>query len=301
MKLTTEFKQRVLQQLMIVRQRYSGTDAAFATQWGINNSVYSQLKNGKPTDGLLRDVQWLQLGRELGVSPNERVWNTAKTDVFKQIQNEVQFCKANAKAMIFVDDCEIGKTHTAKYLSRTVENCFYVDASQAKTRTAFIRLLAKAVGAEGTGRYLDVKANLKYYLQMLPNPVVIIDEAGDLEYPAFLELKELWNATDGYCGWYMIGADGLRAKIERGINNRKVGYREIFSRYSGKFRKVTPNERSERQAFYKNLVTAVLTANCPHKELIPELVKKCLVTDTDGQFGGLRRAESLLILSQTAQ
>lgn len=301
MKLTTDFKHRVLQELMLVRKRYSGTDAAFSNQWGINKSVFCQFKNGKPTDGLLRDVQWLQLGRELGINPNERVWNTAKTAVFKKIEQEVLFCKTNAKAMIFVDDCEIGKTHTAKYLSRTIDNCFYVDASQAKTRTAFIRLLAKAVGAEGTGRYLDVKANLKYYLQMLPNPVVIIDEAGDLEYPAFLELKELWNATDGYCGWYMIGADGLRAKIERGINNRKVGYREIFSRYSGKFRKVTPNERSERQAFYKNLVTAVLTANCPHKELIPELVKKCLVTDTDGQFGGLRRAESLLILSQTAQ
>jgi hypothetical protein len=297
MQITPIFKQQVMDELLEVRKKYTGTDAAFAKQWGINGSVFSTLKNGKSGfDGLLRDAQWLQIGRELGISPNERKWKVARTDVFNRIEEEVLFCKDNAKAMVLVDDCELGKTFTAKYLSKTVENCFYVDCSQSKTKQAFIRAFAKAVGVESVGKFNDVKANVKYYLNMLPAPVVIIDEAGDLDYTAFLELKEMWNATDGNCGWYMMGADGLRAKIERGIANRKVGYREIFSRYSGKFRKITPSDRQERYAFYRDLITAVLSANCANKAAIPELVKKCLASGADGEIGGLRRAESLLIL-----
>lgn len=296
MQLTENYKQTVLNELLKVRQRYGGTDAAFAKQWSINGSVFSQLKAGKYIDGLLRDVQWLQIGRELGISPTERKWNIAKTRVFERIQEEVMFCKTNAKAMMLVDDCELGKTFTAKHLSKTVDNCFYIDCSQSKTKQAFVRAFAKAVGVENTGRFTDVKANVKYYLNMLPAPVVIVDEAGDLEYNAFLELKELWNATDGYCGWYMMGADGLRAKVERGIANKKVGYREIFSRYSGKFRKITPDDRQQRIAFYRDLITAVLSANCTDKTAIPALVQKCLATAANGDMGGLRRAESLLIL-----
>ncbi len=70
--------------------------------------------------------------------------------------------------------------------------------------------------------------------------LIIIDEAGDLDYPAFLELKAFWNATEGSCGWFMIGADGLRTKIESGIHSRRVGFREIFSRFSESYASVVP-------------------------------------------------------------
>jgi DNA transposition AAA+ family ATPase len=193
---------------------------------------------------------------------------------------------------------EVRKTYTAKYLSKTLNNCFYVDASQSKTRQLFIRNFAKMLGVDDKGKYATVKADIKYYLKMLTSPVVIVDEAGDLDYNAFLELKELWNATDNACGWYMMGADGLRNKIEKGINNKKVGYREIFSRYSDKFMKIVPEDKQERISFYKKLIGDVLSVNMREKVKMNEIVKKCLATDARGEIGGLRRAETLLILHQ---
>lgn len=296
MKLTDEFKLKVIEALKEVRRNYGGSDAAFAKQQGINGSVYSRLKNGE-IDGLLKETQWLNLGRELNVSLNDRKWNMARTQVFAAIESDVMFCKNNSKGMILVDDCAIGKTFTGKYLSKTVKNCFYIDASQAKTKQLFIREFAKAVGVDSTGRFADIKANIKYYLRMLVQPVVIIDEAGDLDYNAFLELKEFWNATDSVCGWYLMGADGLRAKIERGINSKKVGFRELLSRYSDKFMNVVPTDKTERLAFYRKLVTDVLSVNMEDKSKMHELVRKCLATDATGQIGGLRRAETLLILN----
>lgn len=297
MNTTNEFKQKVLEALMSAREHFDGSDARFAKQYGLSTSVFSALKNGR-TDRQLSEAQWLNLGRRLDVSTQNRKWNIARTEVFDVIEEEVLFCKEYSKSRIFIDDCGIGKTFTARYLSRNLDNCFYVDASQAKTKQKFVRLLAATLGVEGNGTMADVLDGIKYYLATLPKPVVIIDEAGDMDYNAFLEIKALWNATENVCGWYMIGAEGLAAKIERGIANKKVGFREIFSRFSEKFSRITPVDRTDRMEFYKRLISDVLTANTPDKALIPEIVRKCLV-QTGGKAGGLRRAESLLILMES--
>lgn len=296
LQITREFKESVIRALLEVRKNYDGSDAAFAKQWSINGSVYNRLKGGE-RDGLLKDAQWLNMGRELGVTMNERRWNMARTDVFSVIEEDIMFCKEHSKAKICVDECGIGKTYSAKYLSRTLKNCFYVDASQAKTRQLFVRLIARTIGIDHTGKYAEVKANIKYYLRMLPKPLVIIDEAGDLDYSAFLEIKELWNATEEACGWYMIGADGLRSKFERGIAGKKVGYKELFSRYSERYTTVVPSGNSDKLAFYRKLITDVLSANMTDTSNLGGIVKRCLATDS-GHIGGLRRAESLLILNQ---
>lgn len=293
-----EQKQRIVGSLLEQRKNFDGTDQQFAKQWDINYSVFSRLKTTTDHSGLLREAQWLNLGRELDVTLDERKWNMARTDVFNMIEQDVLFCKDYAKGMICVDDCGVGKTFSAKYLSRSQKNCFYVDGSQAKSKQAFIRLIAKTIGVDDKDKYVKVKANIKYALKMLPNPIVIIDEAGDLEYTAFLELKELWNATDKACGWYMMGADGLRAKIERGIQNKKVGFAELFSRYSERFTAIAPHGRKEKIEFYRKLITDVLTVNMTDKSRLNEIVKRCLTNDENGSIGGLRRAESLLILNQ---
>lgn len=295
---TPQQKTLIVEKLLDQRKNFDGTDNQFAKQWDINYSVFSRIKNEKNYDGLLREAQWLNLGRELDVEMNTRKWNMARTDVFNMIEADVHFCKENAKAMICVDDCGIGKTFSAKYLSRSLKNCFYIDASQAKSRQQFIRLMAKTIGVDDRDKYVKVKANIKYALKMLPSPIVIIDEAGDLEYTAFLELKELWNATDKACGWYMMGADGLRRKIERGIQNKKVGFAELFSRYSERFSTIVPTDKSEKIAFYKKLITDVLCVNMKNKTNLNNIVKRCLTNDDTGNIGGLRRAESLLILNQ---
>ena len=295
MNITTEFKQKVLTALLDARQNFDGSDTAYAKQYQINNTVFSRLKAGN-TEGLLKDGQWLNIGRSLGVTLNERKWKAARTDVFNIIEEEVTFCKEFSKARIFVDDCGIGKTFAAKYLSRNLKNCFYVDASQAKTKILFMRLLAKTIGVDSDGKYAEIFENIKYYLHVLPNPIIIIDEPGFLQNEAFLDIHALWNGTENVCGWYMIGAEGFRSKIERLIHNKKLGYKEIFSRFSEKFSSAVPLEKSSKIEFYKKLITDVLAVNTENKELIPNIVKRCIIQQ-DGNIGGLRRAESLLILN----
>lgn len=140
-RLTEDFKVKVLAALTEARDRYDGSDANFAKKYGINKTVYSSLKKGE-TEKKISPAKWLELGRVLGVSLNERKWNMARTDVFNMIEDDVVFCKEFGKSMMFVDECATGKTYSARYLSRTLKNCFYVDASQCRQERAFIKELA---------------------------------------------------------------------------------------------------------------------------------------------------------------
>ncbi len=299
MQLTKDFKLKVIEAIKKARANYGGSDADYAKHLDINKAILSRILNGE-TERVLADGEWLRLARHLDVNPSERRWNAAKTAVFEALRQEIVFCKTHSKGRVFVDDCGIGKTFTAKYLSRELKHCFYVDCSQAKTKNQFVKALARAIGVDNKGRVMDIKENIKYYLaNMLEKPIVILDEAGDLDYNAFLEVKEFWNSTENRCGWYLMGAEGFRYKIQRGINSKKVGYREIFSRFSDKFSSIVPADRQERLAFYNRLITDVLSANVGDKAIIPALVKKCLTVDESGEIGGVRRAESLLILTQS--
>lgn len=295
--ITAEFKKRVITSLMDVRSNFSESDEKFAKKYEINPSVYSRIKNGDSGDGLLSDASFLNIGMLLNINLNDRKWKIAKTDVYQTIENDVVFCQTYSKAKIFVDDCELGKTVAAKHLSRTLKNCFYVDASQAKSKQLFIREIAKSIGVDSSGKYTDVKSKIKYVLKSIPNPIVIVDDAGDLEPKTFLELKEFWNATENVCGWYMIGDDSLQTIINKCISSGKPGFRALFSRFSSNYNSVSPIDPTQKQQFYHKLLSDVLSINMTDKKLLPQIISKCLKKGTSGQIGGLRRAESILILS----
>ncbi|RTY93209.1 hypothetical protein EKM01_03680 [Flavobacterium sp. RSP46] len=290
MNLTTEFKAKVRQAILEKRENYGGSDADFSKSLGINNAIYSRLKKGE-TERIMSDTVWITLGRELQVKVFEDNWKVARTAVYSEIEDNLSFCKELSRSMVLVDDCGIGKTFCTKHIIKKMKNTFYVDCSQAKSKQLFIRLLAKTVGIDNQGKYNDVLANLKYYITTLEKPLIILDEAGDLDYSAFVELKGIWNGTDGVCGWYMMGADGLRSKISKGMNAKKVGFAEIFSRFSDEFIKLVPNGKADRQAYYSDLIGAVAMANIKDKSKIKALVNKCLDKETT-----LRYLETLIKL-----
>lgn len=283
MNLSNEFKDKVRLAVLEARSRYGGSDSAFAKSLEIPAPSYSRLKNGDTTK-LLSDNMWLKLGRIYNVSVKTNHWKVARTTVYTEIEDNLQFCQEFSKSMILVDDCGIGKTFCSKHILKSMTNAFYLDCSQAKRRMEFIRLLARTIGIDNTGRIQEIKANVKYALNLLESPLVVLDEAGDLDYGAFLDLKELWNGTSGNVGWYMMGADGLRDKVQKGINRRKVGYAEIFSRFSDEFVTLTPYGKADKDKFYTQLIGDVATVNVKNKAVVPKLVNKCRKKESTLRF-----------------
>mgnify|MGYP002673123098 FL=1 len=278
--ITTEIKKKITGAIREARKNYP-SDAKHAASLGITTSVYSAVKNGQ-TEKVLSDANWISIARKLGVGLRDEIeWKAAATPVYQYVTAQLDFCKDSGVSGILCDAPNIGKTYTAKLYVQNHANAVYIDCSQVKTKLKLVRKIAAEYGVDSKGRYSDVYDDLVYYLRSIEKPLIILDEAGDLQYEAFLELKALWNATERCCAWYMMGADGLKEKINRSIECKKVGYTEMLSRYGDRFSKVTPDNGDDRRAFLNEQARIVAKANAPEGADIGQIVRK--------SGGGLRR------------
>ncbi len=255
--ISIDVKRRILDAVKQQRPKHA-SDTKHAVNLGISPAQYSRIMKDD-FEGVLSDGNWISIGRKLGVEMGSApAWQTAKTPVYSYITGQLELCQENSMGGMICDHTDIGKTYSAKCYVREHRNAIYIDCSQVKTKRMLLLQIAKEFGIASSGMYREIYADLIYYLRSMERPLVILDEAGDLSYEAFLELKALYNATDGFCGWYMMGADGLRKKMETNRLRCKVGYPEIFSRYGSRYQKVTPEGKDATVGF--SILQATLIA-----------------------------------------
>lgn len=295
MNLNLKFKQNVREAILTNRKTFGGSDSAYAKTLGIPAASFSRLKNGE-VEQILSNNNWLLIGKKLGVSIKKDTWKPARTKVYNEIEDNLHECQRQNQSMILVDDCGIGKTYCAKHIVAGMKNAFYFDCSQAKTRIQFVSKLAQTLGVDDRGKHIEVKENIKYALTILEDPLIVLDEAGDLDYSTLLVVKELWNASEGRAAWYMMGADGLKAKINKGIKNHKVGFAELFSRYSEKFITLTPLDQEGKRKFYTQLIGDVATVNAPGAD-VNTFIRKCY-NKIENRHRSLRHLKTLINLSK---
>ncbi len=258
--LNTTIKEQIAQGLKAELAKYPSAKK-MAVALGVNPAQLSRVLKGE-TDMVLSDANWLSIARRLSIAIGSmQPIVAAKTPTYEYVYSQLELCQNGSLSAMLCDHAGIGKTFTAKHYVRTHRNAVYVDCSQAKSKQRLVRSIAREFGVEHTGRYADVYADLVYYLRSIERPLIILDEAGDLDYPATLELKALWNATEYLCGWYLMGADGLRAKFDRQLHNRKVGYAELFRRFGERYQRVTPSGKEEMESFMRKQIAIVARAN----------------------------------------
>lgn len=280
MEITSEIKDRICAAIASDRANYP-SDNRHALSLGISASVYNAIKKGN-LDRQVSDAGWVGMARRLGVTLREEMeWTAAQTPTFAFISEQLSLCQGSSLSAILCDLPNIGKTFTAKVYVKGHRHAVYVDCSQVKSKQKLVRRIAREFGVGCNGRYSDVYEDLVAYLRTIDTPLVVLDEAGDLQYEAFLELKALWNATERCCAWYMMGAEGLQEKIDRAIQGKKVGYTEMFSRLGDQYSHVTPYDAREREKFLRAQAMIVAKVNAPEGADIRRIVNL--------SGGGLRR------------
>jgi len=274
--ITQDYKLQVREAILQNRENYpSLSDSKYAKMLDIGSAVFSRIKSGE-TDRVLSDSKWIEIGRKLSVGKSKKNWNIARTSVYTEIEQNIRFCKEYSKATILIDECGIGKSFCTKHIVKQLKNSYYVDCSQAKTKSQFIRHLAATLGVDNTGKLYDIKENIKYYINLMDEPFIALDDSGYLEINVLVEIIEIWNGTEGNCGWFMIGDDSLQNKIQRGLNSKKVGFKALFSRFSDEFIHYVPVGKQDRQEFYKQLIGDVASVNMKDASKINKMVKICL-------------------------
>lgn len=258
--ITTEIRNKIAAAIRAQSPLYPSA-ARYATKLGINKSILSRILGGE-TERVLDNARWVSIARILDVAVgNQATWMRAETPVYVYVTEQLRACQQHAMSGLLCDRADIGKSFAARCYVKENPNAVYIDCSQVKCKTKLVRAIAREFGIDHRGRYGEVYADLVFYLKGISTPLVVLDEAGDLEYSAFLELKGLWNATEYTCGWYMMGANALRHKIDTMIERRKVGYEEIFSRYGQRYQRITPESAQEYKDFALAQIALVARAN----------------------------------------
>ena len=257
--MTDTIKKQILATLIHDRANHA-SDAKHARVLGIDKAQYSRIK--KDELEVLSNAKWTSLARILAVElGDKKPWVIVKTETFNYITTQLSACQNRSISAMFCDIASVGKTTAGVDYAKKHKNAVYIDCSQVKSKQKLIRKIAREFGVDFTGRYADVYQDLVFYLRTVENPLIILDEAGDLDYTAFLELKALWNATPYSCGWYMMGADGLKHKFTRQKDLKKVGFTEILDRYGNDYKKVTPDGNEALKEFHLNQIAAIAKAN----------------------------------------
>lgn len=262
----THEKERI-GEMLLDRYKVSGfsSQAKFAKSAGFDPADLTNLKGKKWMDNpqLLGQAKWIRLARYVGFTRDEAMeWRSADTYIKGFIFKQLETYQKYQFSGIFCDEAGIGKTHTCKEYAKSTPNAFYMDCSKSRTRNRFIKAICRTLGLDIIGQYDDLLENAIYALGLIHKPIIILDEAGDLDDRAFLELKRIINDLEGNCAFYMIAADGLKAKIERGIACKKVGFTEVFSRFGKKFSNITDKKKVEQKypEFLKELAYSIIQA-----------------------------------------
>ena len=77
---------------------------------------------------------------------------------------------------------------------------------------------------------------------------------------------------------YTVSYTHLDVYKRQGIRNNKVGFAEIFSRFSDEFVTLVPQGRDDRLNFYQKLISDVALPNIKAKENLPKLISSCIST-----------------------
>lgn len=231
-----------------------------------SKTAFSMLKNGK--FDAIKQTSWLRLVKHFNTA-SVSTWKIAFTHAYTAMMAKLRFCQSAGNWSLLCDHAGFGKSLPAvKFTEENKQSVIYIDCSFCSSKSAFITELAKRFSLEKTGTYEKLWSDATDELLLLDNPLLILDEFGDVSDAVIPLMKGLYNKADMddrvAVGCMCIGADNLRRKFEDGIRRKKPGYAELWSRFGGKFTDLgmgsTPAE------FMKTLIkdiTLIVDLNLP--------------------------------------
>lgn len=262
----TNAEKEQISKLIMLRYEESGFQSLskFAKSLDLLSADMTNIKDRKyiANPSLIGDNKWIKLARIVRYDKRKVVeWKTANTAVFNYVWSQLEACQSESITAILCDDAGIGKTYAAEMYAKKNKYAFHVDCCANPGKASFVRAIAQAVGVGRYGKLNDLIDDSVYALSQMDNPILILDEAGDLEHNSILILKRLYNALKGVCGFYLIGADGMKKKINSGIINEKLGFVEVFSRMGKSYKHIMPKLPQDKKSKMIEMAIQIGKAN----------------------------------------
>lgn len=259
-----QLKKQITKALEADRKVKAQSQSAYSRYLKISKATYSAVTNEKWEE--ISTTMWMKLARAIDfTAESDKQWATASTVVFRKITTQLNTLKALSMCGIACDIAGIGKTHACKHFAKHNPESYYINCSNCTTKSRFVRELASKLGLEQRGNIEDILQDCIFFIATVSKqPILILDEAGDLKQSALLVLKRLYNGTEFQLAIYAIGARGLEHAMMKGIRLRKNGYEEIWSRLTGDDNhaiRFTPETKPQLREFFDSEAILICEAN----------------------------------------
>lgn len=200
------------------------------------NELATQIQVSSATLSKIENNNWDSIDEKLW----RKVWNKVGMNETPDLLETADFkacfsCCENATKHHFMIGL-IGDTGTGKTTALTTyalrKNVFYVAYDKTLKPKNFFIMLLREMGIAFEGSIHDMVNRIADELNILPKPLLIIDEAGKITHTMILYLHVLRDKTAKNCGIVLGGMPYFKTNLQKFSSKEKEGYAEFFRRVS---------------------------------------------------------------------
>lgn len=182
-------------------------------------------------------------------------WEHMKTRQSQQLIKELLDAKKNRRALLIINNTGMGKTHTVKRFKKLEKNHTYiVTVGYSFKLPHVIEAIMEGLGLSipPGNRYSTTRERLQMIadeLMALYNagamPLIILDEAENLQPAVLKTIKELYDYIIEYCSIVMIGTDFILESMLNTKKKNRMSVPQLYRRFKAGIRKIVPLNKAK--------------------------------------------------------
>lgn len=207
-------------------------NAAAKSLRGVSAATVSQMLNGKWE--LIADDMWRTVANQIGYDP--RRWSVVPTEGYTRMTQVLTDAQRHSLVMAVVGDAGCGKSQAIKTYAEQNRGVIALSCSEYWNRKEFLGELLQNLGVEPGGTTVaDMVREAIRQLKRREGVLIVMDEADKLSDQVLHFFITIYNKLEDTVGIVLCATQYLKKRIERGANNNRKGYKEIYSRIGRKF------------------------------------------------------------------
>ncbi len=275
--LTNQVKQDVLEAVKAYMSDQKLGLAEMNKLSGVNQSYISQMLAGKETasstggkEVAIADKYYIMLAQVVGVDVQKTYWKTIVTKQMRQIITGLEVAKKQGTMATIICETGLGKTYCKDlFYQQNPKHTYVVTINSLVRLHDVVNMLMEEVGIPIKGSKALRLANLIMKLREIKrsggNPVIIFDEAENMEHQLLKMIKGLFDGISGYASIVLIGTSQLETKMLKAKNQNMEGGPQFYRRFKASLKRV--NSVPNFQPFFDefvgdNKLRKVLTQVC---------------------------------------
>ena len=213
----------------------------------INQSYVSQMLGGKGEN--IADKWYQRLAKTIGYAMERNYWDHVATPQYRAIIGYLEEARVTGRNRMIIAESGAGKTYTInRYVMNRPGGTYKVTVSGQHTLPQLVNDLCIMLALDNSGHYalrIRAIANRLSLAQFEgTQPLLIIDEAENMDLRTFGALKLLYDSLEGTCPIVLIGTEQIDTKIAKMIRLNATGMPQFQRRFKAGRRVLPPIDKT---------------------------------------------------------